>query len=151
MRRKMKVSKIKKIYDTPMKLSKEMEKKEFIIPVTKVITVDNIDNIMTTAIEGAIGYWCVLANNTADFQALRERQEDLFTCEAVVTLLMNDLPVKFIDREDDTEYELTLEKLLEGIRLNNENRRWDNDLDNMDADTVDCIIQYSLFGDVIYG
>ena len=53
--------------------------------------------------------------------------------------------------EEDEKYELTLEKLLNGIKLNTENRPDDCDIDDGDANTMDCIIQYGLFGDIIFG
>lgn len=54
------------------------------------------------------------------------------------------------DNEIET-WELTFDKVLNGIKLNAIERTFDADLENMDSTTADCIIQYGLFGRVVYG
>ena len=49
------------------------------------------------------------------------------------------------------KYDLTLERLLVGIQKNAEERPWDCDLENYDATTCDCIIQYALYDEIIFG
>jgi hypothetical protein len=56
------------------------------------------------------------------------------------------------DKEDPEEvFTLTLTKLISGFRQNYIEREWDNYLENGDAETVDSIIQYALFGKLVYG
>ena len=71
--------------------------------------------------------------------------------EILVEILEGGGSIWFEDAEEDEKYELTLEKLLNGIKLNVENRPDDCDIDDGDAETMDCIIQYGLFSDVIFG
>lgn len=54
------------------------------------------------------------------------------------------------DREDDKDHELTLEKLLNGWKKYAEDHNAD-DFDEYDGISADCIMQYAIFGDVIYG
>lgn len=54
------------------------------------------------------------------------------------------------DREDDKDHELTLEKLLNGWKKYAEDHNAD-DFDEYDGISADCIMQYVIFGDVIYG
>lgn len=54
--------------------------------------------------------------------------------------------------EENGVHILTLEKLLKGFQLNSEKRQNDDFFNgNHDAVTYDCIIQYALFGEIVYG
>lgn len=132
-------------------MTNQAKEKSFKIPVTIEVTGQNIENIVITALEGSIGYWCKFLNDTKEYDEIKQEQPDLCFSEIATAMLLNNIPLKLYDEEEKKEYDLTLQKLIDGIRLNHENRRWDNDLENMDATTADCIFQYALFGDVIYG
>ena len=54
------------------------------------------------------------------------------------------------DREDDKDHELTMEKLLNGWKKYVEDYNAD-DFDEYDGVSADCIMQYAIFGEVIYG
>lgn len=51
---------------------------------------------------------------------------------------------------DEKDYELTLEKLLNGWKKYAEDHNAD-DFDEYDGISADCIMQYAIFGDAIYG
>lgn len=127
-----------------------MEKKfEVEIKTNLVITEEDIDDIMASALEGGITYWCDSTTVVGDY--LGE-----FASEQIArggTLELHDM-------EEDATYELTTEKLINGIKLAVEYGYYKNygwcdghylDTGEIDALVADVIVQLALFGDVIYG
>jgi hypothetical protein len=119
------------------------------IKTTLTVTAEDIDDIVTTAFEGGINYWCNRAEVVGDY--LGEFASDQISRGGVVLLY---------DAENDDVYELTLEKVLKGIQKACEGRwgydnEWCNgeviDTYNVDAMVADMIIQLALFDDVIFG
>lgn len=113
------------------------------------VTQQDIDDIMVTALEGGINYWCRKAKVVGEY--LGEYASEQISRGGTLILY---------DAEDDNEYALDLEKLLCGLQkaINDywfEDYDWYNgkalDTCNIDADVADTIIQLSIFDDVIYG
>lgn len=115
---------------------------------------EDIDDIMVSALEGGINYWCDKAEVVGDYlgeyaseQISRGGALRLYECE-----------------DNSVVYELTKEKLLKGIGmyLGNPYRPY-NILDiradngycinpgNVDAIVADMIVQYAIAGEIIYG
>jgi hypothetical protein len=119
----------------------------YVIEFTKSqeLTEEDITDIVVTALEGGIGYWACLDNTGEEFE---NAPEDEAVSETVARILLNNGSVFFEDEE--ARYELTLEKLLNGIekyaRMNS-----GIDMDDLDADMADVIVQYAIFCEVIYG
>jgi hypothetical protein len=130
----------------------EFSDKKIVGAYEKPLTESDVDAIISTALEGGIGYWARLDTSTPGWE---DKPDNNFTSEWVTKMLLEGREVKFEDAEDEeedcSEWVLTLEKLIKGINLNTKNRDWDCDIDNGDATTMDCIIQYALFGEVVYG
>lgn len=122
----------------------------YVIEFTKCqeITEEDISDIVITAIEGGIGYWACLDNTGEEFE---NAPKDEAVSETVARILLNNGSVTLIDEEDDyARYELTLEKLLNGI----EKYAQENggiDMDYLDAIMADMIVQYAIFCEVVYG
>ena len=119
----------------------------YVIEFTKSqeITEEDITDIVVTALEGGIGYWACLDNTGEEFE---NAPKDEAVSETVARILLNNGSVFFEDEE--ARYELTLEKLLNGI----EKYAQENggiDMDDLDADMADAIVQYAIFCEVIYG
>lgn len=116
--------------------------------MTQEITEEDISDIVITAIEGGIGYWACLDNTGEEFE---NAPKDEAVSETVARILLNNGSVTLIDEEDDyARYELTLEKLLNGI----EKYAQENggiDMDYLDAIMADMIVQYAIFCEVVYG
>ena len=67
-------------------------------------------------------------------------------------ILKNGQAVELIDVEDaDEVWELTLEKLINGIRMAIEQDYWDGDFDNIDGIVGDVIFQFALFDEIVFG
>lgn len=141
----------------------EEQKKELqkTIKVELEVTVklEDIDDIICTALEGGIGYWACLDNSTVDFKNAPEEET---ISETTSRLLREGKVVTLIDEEEDKRHELTLDKLLAGLKKYMENpkspyeiidhERGENLIDccMVDANVADMIIQYAIFGEVIF-
>ena len=122
---------------------------ELNIAFTLAISDEDIDDIVCTALEGGITYWCREARVVGDY--LGEYASEQISRGGELIL---------VDSESDDEYTLTKQKLLNGIRLAISNHyyedyKWWNsngiETYNVDADVADVIIQLALFEDIIYG
>lgn len=118
-----------------------------------VVTQEDIDDIMAGALEGGINYWCSEAEVVGDY--LGEYASEQISRGGVL---------KLHDLEEDAVYELDKEKLLKGIKMYvkepdsphqilryGDNGEYLLEGGMIDGTVADMIIQYALFGDVIYG
>ena len=125
-------------------------KKIHSITPTIIVTNNDIDDIVTTALEGGINYW---ADQAETVGTLREEDKDLYISETI----SRGYTVEIHDAEEGEVYQLDLEKLLNGITYGVQNgfveinNGGTIDTGDIDAIAADVIIQAALFGDVIYG
>lgn len=127
-----------------------MEKKKFEVRVELVIqlTQQDIDDIVVGALEGGITYWCFKAEVVGDYLGKYASEQ-----------ISRGGKLKLYDSENGEKYWLDLEKFLNGFKLWVENggdqygavQGHEVDCCNIDAGCADEIIQYALFGEVIYG
>lgn len=123
------------------------------------VTQEDIDDIVTTALEGGINYWCRKAEVVGDYLG-----------EYASEQISRGGTLKLHDSEEDGVYELTRDKLLDGIKKYCEdvNRPYDImysemnsvgcssgefglDCSMVDATVADMIIQYAVMGEIVYG
>ena len=106
----------------------------------------DIDDIMVTALEGGINYWCRRAKVVGEY--LGEAASDQISRGGSLILY---------DAESSDKWELTLEKFLNGVKLYFEQgchvQVEDNaiEIGDIDAGDADCIVQFALFGEVVFG
>jgi hypothetical protein len=126
--------------------------REFEYIVKRTVTEEQITDIIVDGFECGIGYWAFLNNDTDEFKKYYA-ETDLATSEIAAKILLDGGAVSITDNEGGVEpkHPLTLERLLVGIQKNAEERPEDCDLDNYDAITCDCIIQYAIFDEVVFG
>lgn len=116
--------------------------------ITVVVTSDNIDDIMAAALKGGINYWCKKAEVVGEY--LGEHASDQISRGGVLVLH---------SAESNHKWTLTRDYLLQGLRLWLANGM---DIDHgvcegcfdssvVDGTEADCIIQYALFGRVVFG
>lgn len=127
-----------------------MEKKYEVRAEIRIeLTQENIDDIMVTALEGGITYWCSEVSPECG-ELLKEYPSEQISRGGALLLY---------DFEEEAYRRLDLEKFQKGFKLWVENGGdeygaiEDGKVDccNIDADCADAIIQYALFGEVIYG
>jgi len=110
---------------------------------------NDIENIIVTCFEGGSGYWMGLDNSKPEWN---DKPKDESSSTWATKLLLEGNQITLYDIEDEKEeWTLTLEKLLSGIAQNIKERSFDCDLEDGDATTSDCILQYALFNEVVYG
>ena len=125
-----------------------MNKKFTVRPQIEVnLTQQDIDDIMVSALEGGINYWC------SEAEVVEEKRCSDWGHEQIArggVLILH-------DAENSDKCELTLEKFLNGVKLYFEDgchiQVEDGCIDtcDIDANDADCIIQFALFGEVVYG
>lgn len=126
-----------------------MKKYEIKAEIRVELTQEDIDDIMVGALEGGITYWCSEASPEGG-EYLGEYASEQISRGG--TLLLYDF-------EEEAYRKLDLEKFLNGFKPWVENggdqygavQGHEVDCCNIDAGCADAIIQYSLFGEVVYG
>lgn len=124
------------------------------LTVTKNVNIsqEDIDEIMCAALEGGITYWCYGAQSIMPDEWMKENNINYLSD---VTGRGGDIVLT----TEDGDYVLTLKAFLTGVQMaiddntvaietiNNEYRI---DTCMIDADIADVIIQYALFGKLVY-
>jgi hypothetical protein len=106
----------------------------------------DIDDIMVAALEGGINYWCREAEVVGEY--LGEYASDQISRSG--SLILH-------DAESSDKWELTRDKFLNGVKLYFEHGCEvpveDNAIDTcgIDACAADSIVQYALFGKLVFG
>lgn len=123
------------------------------VPVT--VTAENIDDIMVTALEGGINYWCQKVEVVGDY--LGEFASEQISRDGELKLYAYDEAF-----EKQNIYSLTKDMLLKGLKvyISLDNTEclskahlgdYGIDCGMIDANSADAIIQYALFGDILFG
>ena len=130
---------------------------KFNVEITELTHQDLVD-ILSGAMSGC-SYWCSHINyDKAEYEIARNEykktsNKDYCCYENVLAqMLTSGKTLFFEDGEEDREYALDLEILKKGIAkaIRNGVANADN-FDDADDETYDCIIQYALLGEVVYG
>lgn len=121
--------------------------------VTIHLTQQDIDDIMVLALEGGITYWC--DNCEVNGSYLGEYASDQISRGGSLKLHI----IEPFDEQNAQWYELDLKKFVDGFRRWVENG--DDEYGVVSATGVDCgmmdsvcadeIIQYALFGEIVFG
>ena len=129
------------------------------------VTSSEIDNIMCTAIEGGINYWCDgYYGSGGDFSLLPENQVEIkYEWEHLVyggyltmTEDTSDLDSSNFDKDGNLlingmTHKLDQEKFMKGLQMWIDKHHVTTiDTGDIDADDADCIVQYALFGELKY-
>lgn len=142
---------LKKAVSHYERLQKEKEADRVQAVLQIVITGEDIDDIMASALEGGITYWCDRAK--VDGNSLGKYASEQISRGG--TLILHDM-------EEERSELLTKEKLLQGIKMYAEQPKHGDifevidhelhiDCGMVDAEVADAIIQYAVFSDIIYG
>lgn len=121
-----------------------METKVHLIEVKKQfeVTDEQIDDIMSDALDGGIGYWCRRAKVVGEY--LGEYASDQISRGGTLILY---------DAESDDKWEFDLNNFLNGYALAIKEGYFSGDPDgnDYDASVADVIVQLGLFGEVVFG
>lgn len=122
-----------------------------------IVTPEDIDDIMVSALEGSMSYW---ANRT---NVPKEKRVAEWGYEQIAR--GGELHIHVVEPFDQngTEwYVLTKEKFLKGLEIYLKEPKYSDCLEfvnhelridtcYVDADVADTIVQYALFGEIVYG
>ena len=113
---------------------------------------DEMVDIISAAVYD-IYYWSLIDNTTDTWRETSDSLDDDHTFEDVFyAILKNGQSVQLIDVEDPDEvWDLTLDKLLNGIKLAIQNGYWNGKIDDIDGEVGDIVFQYALFESIVYG
>lgn len=136
-----------------------MEKEKIRIELDVAITQEDIDDIVATALEGGINYWCREAEVVGEY--LGEYASEQISRGGVL---------KLHDIENGKTYKLNKEKLVNGIKMYLEDTEKPYDILDVGQSSVGCskgeytldccmvdgcvadmIIQYALFKEIMFG
>lgn len=126
----------------------DKKKFEIIAEVKAELTQQDIDDIMVSALEGGVNYWCRKAEVVEEKRCGDWGHEQIARGGALI----------LHDAESNDKWELTLEKFLNGFKLWIENG-CDNygavehgqvDTRQIDGQAADMIVQFALFGEVVF-
>ena len=122
-----------------------------VTPTFKFSDEDMLD-IISSAIS-CIGYWGGIHDSNEYYEARDELTKEDRTYEDILYhMLKKGDKILMYDVEDELEtWDLTLDKLLDGIKSTIENKYWDGDIDTIDGEIGDIIFQYALFNSIVYG
>lgn len=126
-------------------------KKYSVTPVFNFDDNDMIDIISSATYD--ISYWGGVDNDTNEWwDARAELPKDSTFEDLMYHILKKGERVLMFDVEDmDEVWHLTLDKLLNGIKLTIENGYWTGRIDDIDGEVGDIIFQYALFEEIVYG
>ena len=142
---------IQQHYENGGKFGEEKKADRVRVILQIVVTGEDIDDIMVSALEGGINYWC--GKTEVDGKYLGKYASEQISRGG--TLILHDT------EEGRTEL-LTKEKLLQGIRMYAEQPNSSDifevidhelhiDCGMVDAEVADAIIQYAIFSEIFYG
>lgn len=120
-------------------------------PEFKFSDEDMVDIISSAVYD--IGYWGIIDNTTEDWQRVSASLPSDSTFEDVIWALLktgNSLHIEDAENDDES-YNLTLDKLLNGIKLTIEKKYWNGNMDEIDGEVGDIIFQMSLFDQIVFG
>lgn len=125
--------------------------KKYTVSSTFSYNEEDLLDIISTGICD-IGYWCGIHDSNEYYEARDEVPKGSTFEDILLHMLKKGDSILMYDIEDELEtWDLTLNKLLNGIKLTIQNKYWDGDLDTIDGMIGDIIFQYALFEDIVYG
>ena len=113
------------------------------------------DNDMLDIISSAtydIGYWGGVHDSNEYYEAKSELEKGCTFEDILYHMLKKGNEIVIYDVEDESDtWDLTLDKLLNGIKLTIENGYWTGNMDDIDGEVGDIIFQYALFNEIVFG
>lgn len=113
------------------------------------ITDEDILNILSDATYACFYWSSSYEYEIEDYMQARKGLREPCREEVILKMLRNDMNVFMYVNDKDEIYRLTLPNIINGIKLHLENDG-SPDVDDWDGWDADCVMQYAIFGDVIY-
>ena len=129
----------------------------YAIPTVANVTQQQVDDLLCTAFEGGISYWCSDAEVLLNGSEVDEYPEGVTwafeTLTRGYTIRLTDRESAYENEDEPDRYVLTLEDFLKGIRMAAAHHRQSVDtfLEEQDADSADSAVQFAIFDKLVYG
>lgn len=122
------------------------------VVVKQNVTADDVNTVVGGWIEDG-GFSILRCSSKENGFKDSPDYDKFFWSDYATKMILDGKSLIVTDTEDfDTKYELTLDRLLKGFQINAEKRSFENFFEgDFDAITFDCIIQYAIFGELVYG
>lgn len=117
------------------------------------LTEEDLSDILCSCIEGGSSYWAQIQNYGEQWDEVeKELPEDHTIEDHIIALWHKGYPLHILDCEEGKEYFIHLDDFLKGIQSAINDGVWDGeDTYDVDGCVGDCIMQYAVFGEVVYG
>jgi hypothetical protein len=115
------------------------------VKINHPVTQQFVDDILVTAFEGGINYWC------SSVYPVGNTFPDGATYTSDCLSRGRNIVVVEDDDGESKSHILTLENLIYGIKCFAALHKNVNFFEDFDACDADCIVQYAVFGDIVYG
>lgn len=138
------------------------------------ITKEDVSDIICSAVNGGVGYWAAVSADDNDYSEAKKHLveqgadlKDVCFEEVFAQILFDGKELEVTDIEKDETYLLSLEKLFIGLRAAIEEGyyshynwfvpdgdglgEWQLNCCQIDSEVSDIIVQFSLFGEVLFG
>lgn len=126
---------------------------EIILKKKVIVNQEDIDDIICTALEGGITYWCIGAQSLEDLEWIKRNN-----IEYLSETISRGGDIVLTTEEGD--FILTLQAFYKGLQqlidesgeyyLEQTNDGYALETSEIDADIADLIIQYAIFGKLVY-
>lgn len=116
----------------------------YTVTFTTTLPTEILADLMVTAFEGGISYWCAWAELVRGTTIERPWYSD-------PKLYEQDFEIKLHDAEEPDTWTLTPDAIKRGLSLLDTETLLRITEENYDADDADTFIQKCLFGEVVYG
>lgn len=129
------------------------------IEIKQTVSREVLEDIFVTALEGGSNYWYFLSEKAVKkIRKAVPKSEDPYLSTAILKAIEKGVEIPINDAEDE-EWEigtLSIKSIQDGLqKLSESSQRWALERhmneDRMDADSADVVLQYMIFGEVIYG
>lgn len=117
------------------------------------LTEEDISDILCACIEGGSNYWCQIQNYGKEWDSVEKTLPKGHTIEDhIMALWQHGYSLSVLDMEEDEIYDVSFEDFIQGIQCVIDDGTWEtDDICDVDGCVGDCIMQYAVFGEVIYG
>ena len=117
------------------------------------LTEEDISDILCACIEGGSNYWCQIQNYGKEWDSVEKTLPKGHTIEDhIMALWQHGYSLSVLDMEEDEIYDVSFEDFIQGIQCVIDDGTWEtDDIYDVDGCVGDCIMQYAVFGEVIYG
>jgi hypothetical protein len=128
---------------------------EISITIKQEVSPENINDLIVTALEGGINYWCrrAIMKRNEDQSYVGVAPENQDKIKYASDLIGFGGVLVLCDAESSDRWELTLENVLKGIQMHCTNKKISvaELMEDYDADDADAVVQYALFNELVFG